>query len=144
MTQLFQKVEAECYAKCYIGGEKLRSRFAKPRRLMPSGAFYFSGSPMARSATFHSGSFGGDPLANLERSRAKASGKSLTQRELLEMGNRPLPESGRRTPDFDEWSASVKPAKHKPLEEFLAEEAAPKQWSKARQAAEALFEPLEK
>ena len=80
---------------------------------------------MARSATF-SGSFGGDPLANLERSRAEASGKRPTKRELLEMGNRPVPELPRAAP--------------KPLDVFLAEEAAPKNWSPARKRAEALFD----
>jgi len=87
---------------------------------------------MARSATF-SGSFGGDPLANLERNRAEASGKRLSKRDLLEMGNRPLSESGRRTPNDD------KPAR-KPLEAFLAEEAQPKERSEAWKRIEALFE----
>lgn len=89
---------------------------------------------MARSATF-SGSFGGDPLANLERNRAEQAGKKLTKRERAEMGNRPLSESGRRTADDEN------PAR-KPLETFLAEESQPKRWSLARQAAESLFEAV--
>lgn len=91
---------------------------------------------MARSITFQ-GSFGGDPLANLERSRAETSGKKPTKRELLEMGNRPLSDSGRRTPD------DAKPA-HKPLEVFLAEESAPKQRSAAWERMEALFSKPER
>ncbi|MBB3004382.1 hypothetical protein FHX57_006764 [Paraburkholderia tropica] len=87
---------------------------------------------MARSATF-SGSFGGDPLANLERSRAEASGKTPTKRERLEMGNRPLSESGRRTPDEGE-----KPA-HKTFEAFLGEEIAPKKRSEAWKRLESIF-----
>lgn len=87
---------------------------------------------MARSITFQ-GSFGGDPLGNLERSRAEASGRKPSKRELLEMGNRPLSDSGRRTPDDDRKHA------HKPLEVFLAEEAAPKQRSEVWKKLEALF-----
>lgn len=87
---------------------------------------------MARSITFQ-GSFGGDPLGNLERSRAEASGRKPSKRELLEMGNRPLSDSGRRTPSED-----IKPA-HKPLEVFLAEEATPKRRSDAWMKLEALF-----
>lgn len=86
---------------------------------------------MARSITFQ-GSFGGDPLANLERSRADASGRKPTKRELLEMGNRPLSDSGRRTP-------ADGMAVHKTLEVFLAEESAPKQRSEAWKKLEALF-----
>ena len=72
-------------------------------------------------------------MANLERNRAEASGKRLSKRDLLEMGNRPLSESGRRTPNDD------KPAR-KPLEAFLAEEAQPKERSEAWKRIEALFE----
>lgn len=90
-------------------------------------------SAMARSATFQSGSFGGDPLAHLERSRAESAGRKPTNRELHEMGNRPLSDSGRRAPDDDATRA------HKRLETFLAEESQPKQWSEARKRAEALF-----
>jgi hypothetical protein len=95
---------------------------------------------MTRSITFASGSFGRDPLAELERSRAEASGKRLSKRELSEMGNRPLPESGRRATGCEGWPMSRKEAAHKPLEAFLAEDGQPKQWSAARHAAEALFE----
>ena len=68
----------------------------------------------------------GDPLAALERKRAEESGKRLTKRELSAIGNRPVPELPRAAP--------------KPLDVFLAEEAAPKQWSVARKRAEALFD----
>lgn len=84
---------------------------------------------MARSITLQSSSFGGDPLANLERSRAESSGKKLTPRERMEFGNRPLSDSGRRTPE---------PAKLT-FEAFIAEESQPRRWSVARQAIEALF-----
>lgn len=86
---------------------------------------------MARSATF-SGSFGGDPLANLERNRAEQAGKKLSKRERSEIGNRPLSESGRRTADDE------KPAR-KPLDAFLAEESQPKERSEAWKRIEALF-----
>lgn len=72
-------------------------------------------------------------MADLEHSRAEASGKRLSKRELLEMGNRPLSESGRRTPDDDRKTT------HKPLEVFLAEESAPTQRSAAWDRLEALF-----
>jgi hypothetical protein len=87
---------------------------------------------MARSITFQ-GAFGGDPLANLERNRAEQAGKKPTKRECLEMGNRPLSDSGRRTPD-----EAVKPA-HKTFEAFLGEEVAPKQRSEAWKRLESLF-----
>lgn len=86
---------------------------------------------MARSITFQ-GSFGGDPLADLERSRAEASGKKLSKRELKEVGNRPLSESGRRSPDEAK-------AAHKTLDVFLAEESAPKPRSDAWKELDALF-----
>jgi hypothetical protein len=73
----------------------------------------------------------GDPLAALEKKRAEASGKRMTRRELSSIGNRPVPELPR---------AVETPKKHKPLEEFLAEESQPKRWSAARKAAESLFE----
>lgn len=88
---------------------------------------------MARSITFQSGSFGRDPLAELERSRAEASGRKPSKRELLEMGNRPLSDSGRRAPDD---------AAHKTLEVFLAEESAPKQRSEAWKKLESLFSKI--
>lgn len=92
---------------------------------------------MARSATFQ-GSFGGDPLRNLEREQARTSGKRPSLRELSEMGNRPVSDLGRRVPDED-WLMSAPPAPHKPLEAFLAEESAPKARSEAWLRAEALF-----
>jgi hypothetical protein len=92
---------------------------------------------MARSITLQSNSFGRDPLAELEHSRAEAAGKKLSKREKLEMGNRPLSDSGRRTPD--EGPAIIEPAPRKALEDFFAEESQPRQWSEARKAIEALF-----
>lgn len=92
---------------------------------------------MARSITCQSWSFP-DPLAALEMSRAEASGRKLSRRDLLEMGNRPLSDSGRRTPD--EWPAIIEPAPRKALEDFLTEESQPKPWSEKRKALEALFE----
>jgi hypothetical protein len=79
---------------------------------------------MARSITF-SGSFGGDPLRALEKSRAEESRAVVSKRDRAVWGNAPIPEQPRRMT--------------KTLEEFLAEEGAPKGWSKARKAAEALF-----
>lgn len=90
---------------------------------------------MARSATF-SGSFGGDPLANLERDQARASGKRPTKRELSEMGNRPVSDSGRRTPD------EPSPARQALESLFSGKPQKKARWSAARQAAEALFEAL--
>lgn len=92
---------------------------------------------MARSITCQSRSFP-EPLAALERSRAEASGRKPSKRELLEMGNRPVSDSGRRVPDED-WFMSAPLARHKPLEAFLAEESAPKARSEAWLRAEALF-----
>jgi hypothetical protein len=88
---------------------------------------------MAHSVTFQSSSFGRDPLAELEHSRAESAGRKMSKRELSEMGNRPLSDSGRRTPDDDAKAA------REPLEAFLAKESQPKKWSAARKAAEALF-----
>lgn len=102
-------------------------------RSSESCAGFLLSAPMPRSITFQSSSFGRDPLADLEHSRAEASGRKPTKRELLEMGNRPLSDSGRRTPADD-----LKPA-HKLLEVFLAEEAAPKLRSEAWKNLEALF-----
>jgi hypothetical protein len=79
---------------------------------------------MARSITFQ-GSFGGDPLANLERSRAEGSRQIVSKKERSSWGNSPIPEQPRRMT--------------KTLEEFLADEAADKGWSEARKAAESLF-----
>jgi len=97
-----------------------------------AGLFHFRA--MARSATLQSSSFGGDPLANLERNRAEASGKRLSKRDLLEMGNRPLSESGRRTPD------EPNPALQAIESLFSGKPQEKARWSAARQAAEALFE----
>jgi hypothetical protein len=69
----------------------------------------------------------------LERNRAEASGKKLSKRELKEVGNRPLSDSGRRTPTDDLKAA------HKPLEVFLAEEAETKPRSEAWKKLDALF-----
>jgi hypothetical protein len=93
---------------------------------------------MARSITF-SGSFGGDPLANLERNRAEQAGKKLSKRERSEFGNRPLSDSGRRTPvqDSDGWSDARRRAET--LFTGIVQEGA-QSTSAARQAAESLFE----
>ncbi|WP_208645334.1 hypothetical protein [Paraburkholderia aromaticivorans] len=81
----------------------------------------------------------GDPLAALERKRVEQSGKKLSKREWLDMGNRPLPEFPRRSPtsDADEWSPARKAA-----EALFAGEARiePRRISSVRQAAEDLFE----
>ncbi|MFM0141753.1 hypothetical protein [Paraburkholderia sp. RL18-085-BIA-A] len=79
---------------------------------------------MARSITF-SGSFGGDPLRALEKSRADESRALVSKRDRATWGNAPIPEQPRRMT--------------KTLEDFLAEEGATKGWSEARKAAEALF-----
>jgi hypothetical protein len=79
---------------------------------------------MARSITY-SGSFGGDPLANLERSRAEGSRQVVSKKDRSTWGNSPIPEQPRRMT--------------KTLEEFLAEESSTKDWSEARKLAEALF-----
>jgi hypothetical protein len=79
---------------------------------------------MARSITF-AGSFGGDPLRALEKSRAEESRAPVSKRDRATWGNSPIPEQPRRMT--------------KTLEEFLADEAADKGWSEARKAAEALF-----
>lgn len=79
---------------------------------------------MARSITF-AGSFGGDPLRALEKSRAEESRALVSKRDRATWGNAPIPEQPRRMT--------------KTLEEFLAEESSTKGWSEARKAAEALF-----
>jgi len=79
---------------------------------------------MARSITFQ-GSFGGDPLKNLERSRAAETRETVSKRDRAAWGNAPIPEQPRRMT--------------KTLEEFISEESAPKQWSEARKALEAIF-----
>jgi hypothetical protein len=65
---------------------------------------------MSRSITFQSSSFGRDPLAELERNRAEASGKKLSNRERSEFGNHPLSESPRRVQESDEWSPARRAA----------------------------------
>jgi hypothetical protein len=80
------------------------------------------------------GSFGGEPLRNLEREEARAASKRPTKRELSEMGNRPLSESGRRTPDEPNTALQA-------IESLFSGKPQEKaRWSAARQAAEALFE----
>jgi hypothetical protein len=83
--------------------------------------------------------FSVDPLYALERSRAEASGKRPSKRELSEMGNRPLPESPRRAPVTiaDEWSPARKAA-----ESLFSSDTQDlqKSVSAVRQALEALFE----
>jgi hypothetical protein len=79
---------------------------------------------MARSITF-AGSFGGDPLRALERSRAEESRAVVSKKDRPNWGNSPIPEQPRRMT--------------KTLEEFLAEESSTQGWSEARKAAEALF-----
>jgi hypothetical protein len=74
----------------------------------------------------------------MEREQAEASGRKLSKRELMEMGNRPVSDSGRRTPP-DDWFATVQASPHKPLEVFLAEESQPKPRSDAWKRLEALF-----
>lgn len=80
---------------------------------------------MARSATLQ-GSYGGDPLRNMERNRAAEAREIVSRRDRAAWGNAPIPEQPRRVT--------------KTLEEFLAQEGATTDWSAARQAAEALFE----
>lgn len=79
---------------------------------------------MARSITF-AGSFGGDPLRALEKSRAEESRAIVSKKDRSTWGNAPIPEQPRRMT--------------KTLEEFLAEESSTTGWSEARKAAEALF-----
>jgi hypothetical protein len=93
---------------------------------------------MPRSTVLESHMYG-DPLAALERKRAEQSGKKLSKREWLEMGNRPLPEFPRRSPtsDADEWSPARKAAEALFAGDALIE---PRRISAVRQAADELFD----
>lgn len=97
---------------------------------------------MARSATLQS-SFSGDPLYALERSRAEASGKRISKRDRLEMGNRPLPETPRRALIIDAESGSETPSPARQNAEAIFSGAAldePKGRSAEWQALDALFD----